>query len=663
MKITSEGNVVVGGSTTATIARMEVSSDLSAGAITDTALFYQNSTSNPTIGQGVRVYLAANKSVTRAAAIQANVTSGTNGHSLSLLTNANGAAPTEKLIIDPIGNITQASGNFTAPNIYANTALVSGTVTANTALNAGTANVTGTIYVGGISANGAITQTVNSNTSFTNMSLGNINTGTLADTRFQLSNGGNSTTYIIRGQNYALGGQANWGIIAHGGTAPFTIYVGGAERFRLNGDGSINMITSGTTMYVPNLQSNTSVTATTSVIGGTITSNGAATIRGSTNTNGLVTSTLGGTVGYTQLTTGDATHSGYISFYSQFPYRQGYIGFSSTNNSTTDTGTVPFVIGNSNFTGNVIVGSSTAAVLTDEKLRVIGNTVIGSTNNPSLKLSLDAVPTVNLAIASETFQGRTTTGVYSAASSIVTYAAEAWNTTRSSGYLSFNTTTRGQLAVSEKMRIDANGDIYNFSGNTIVPKTSGYGIKVDPAAPTYPWADLLCPIIVRGVGATDPSWNTFRNGIKSYQFTVNDEYWTTVHLPHDLVPNSNVYWHTHWAATTAPTSGGVAWGFEMSYAKGHQQGAFPASVTNSVFQTANTTAYTHHIAEMQISTPGGSATLLDSNLLEPDGMILIRTYLLSNNIAPAQEPFLFQSDMHYQSTGIGTKQKAPGFYT
>jgi hypothetical protein len=219
--------------------------------------------------------------------------------------------------------------------------------------------------------------------------------------------------------------------------------------------------------------------------------------------------------------------------------------------------------------------------------------------------------------------------------------------------LGTSTTTKTYLA----------GDVYPAS-SIVMPKTAGNGIKVDPSAPTYAWQDLLGPIIVRGTGiATDPTLNTFRNNLRAYQFTVNDYVEVMFHLGHDYVPGSDIYMHTHWALSTAgTTSGGVTWEFETTYSKGHDQAAFPASKIVTVTQNASTVQYQHMIAETAISSAGGSATLLDNSLFEPDGIFMIRVRLTANTVNGGPEPFLFMADMHYQSTGIGTKQKAPNFY-
>jgi hypothetical protein len=203
----------------------------------------------------------------------------------------------------------------------------------------------------------------------------------------------------------------------------------------------------------------------------------------------------------------------------------------------------------------------------------------------------------------------------------------------------------------------------NDSGYLILPKTSGYGIKVDNTTPTFGWNDLLGPINIRGTGANDPAWNVFRTNIRAYQFSVNDEVWITYHMPHDWVPGTDMYLHTHWAHNSATvTSGAVTFGADITFAKGFNQQAFPATKNITWSQTASTTQYQHMVAETQITVAGGSATQLDTNTLEVDGLILVRLYVSANTVNGTPEPFIFTSDIHYQSSGIATKNRSPSFY-
>ena len=201
----------------------------------------------------------------------------------------------------------------------------------------------------------------------------------------------------------------------------------------------------------------------------------------------------------------------------------------------------------------------------------------------------------------------------------------------------------------------------------IVDKASGNGIKVDTAAPTFGWRDLLGQIRTRGVGGNDPTDSTYNGNIKGYKFAVNDECWANYHIPHDYVKGTDIFLHFHWSHIgTLVTGGNVTWGADITYSKGHNQAAFPASVNTTVVGNASTTQYQQIITEIQLSTSGGAAGQIDTDDLEPDGVIMIRGYLSANNITVSggavPDPFLHFKDIHYQSTNIATKDKVPDFY-
>lgn len=207
----------------------------------------------------------------------------------------------------------------------------------------------------------------------------------------------------------------------------------------------------------------------------------------------------------------------------------------------------------------------------------------------------------------------------------------------------------------------------HFGAFTANHEYENTGIKVDIDDPAFPWHDLLGDIQARGTGPTDPNWATYRGNIKQYQFTVGDEVWNIYHIPHDYVPNSALYLHVHWShIATTVTGGSVTWGWDVTYAKGHNQAAFPATVNPTLVCDASTTQYQHIISEFQLSDVSPSGTQIDSTQIEPDGVILLRTYLSANDITVSgggtPEPFLHYVDLHFQSTGIGTKQKDPNFW-
>lgn len=226
------------------------------------------------------------------------------------------------------------------------------------------------------------------------------------------------------------------------------------------------------------------------------------------------------------------------------------------------------------------------------------------------------------------------------------------------------------------------GDTPAFNGtiltdNLVLSKTSGKGIKVDVVAPTFGWADIIGNLVIYTPGVSDPTFTIYRGNIKEYRFSnaVTNEIFFNFHIPHDHVPNTDMYAHVHWSQITVDTGGAAAvpgvakWYFEISYSKGHgiAGGAadpFGAPITTSVTQQASTTQYGQMIAETVITDNG--ASLIDVSRLEPDGVIQMRMYRNPADAADTlnQEPFVHYCDLHYQTTGvIGTKQKSPDFYT
>lgn len=206
-------------------------------------------------------------------------------------------------------------------------------------------------------------------------------------------------------------------------------------------------------------------------------------------------------------------------------------------------------------------------------------------------------------------------------------------------------------------------DTISINDNIIMSGTTGEGIEVDITTPTFGWQDMISSIKIRGIAATDPSYAIYRNGIRGYQFALNDIVWNEFHVLHDYVPSTDLYIHVHWSHTSAAvTTGSVTWSFEITYAKGHDQAPFPATKTITVTQNGSTTQYQHMIAEVAFTAATADATHFDRDDIEIDGLVLVKTELTANSLNAATDPFVHFIDIHYQTTNIGSKNKAPNFY-
>lgn len=197
-------------------------------------------------------------------------------------------------------------------------------------------------------------------------------------------------------------------------------------------------------------------------------------------------------------------------------------------------------------------------------------------------------------------------------------------------------------------------------GSLVLPKDSNTGIKINTASPEFGYQDILGQIELRGSGSNDPTFSIYTGtGFRAFQFsaTVMNECFIVFHIPHDYVPGTDVFFHVHWSnAAATPNTGNVIWGFEYTYARGYNQQAFPASSTVTVTQVCPATRYQHNIAETTAATIAN---------LEVDGLLLVRMYrdAAAGGDTCTDAVFAHTADLHYQSTGVPTKNRNYPFYT
>lgn len=204
----------------------------------------------------------------------------------------------------------------------------------------------------------------------------------------------------------------------------------------------------------------------------------------------------------------------------------------------------------------------------------------------------------------------------------------------------------------------------------VLPKEQATGIKVDDETPTWGWRDLIGYMIVDSSGANAASLVPFDGGlVRRWAFSATDKEDFEYHIPHDYVPGSDLFIHFHWAHNGTAINGPIVATLAYTYAKGHNQANFSAEKTTTItYNTVNiatTPRIRHRIEETPLSTPGGSATLLNTNDIEPDGVIGLNftmTTIPSISGGSPNLPFVFFVDVHYQSTNMATKQRSPNFY-
>lgn len=205
--------------------------------------------------------------------------------------------------------------------------------------------------------------------------------------------------------------------------------------------------------------------------------------------------------------------------------------------------------------------------------------------------------------------------------------------------------------------------------NIIFQKASGKGIKIGTTAPTFGFADLLGDQFSKNTGATKPVLTAYNGVVQAWKFSAGDEAYITYHIPHDYVLGTDIFLHIHWSHIGTFVSGGtLTFKATSIYAKGHNQAAFTGTPAAGTFAgTPSTTQYQHILTETQYSASSPLGLQVDTDLLEPDGVIELTFEVDANNLTVSEgavpDPFVHYVDVHYQTTGlIGTKAKAPDFY-
>lgn len=171
------------------------------------------------------------------------------------------------------------------------------------------------------------------------------------------------------------------------------------------------------------------------------------------------------------------------------------------------------------------------------------------------------------------------------------------------------------------------------------------------------WRDIEGQITVRVVGSGRPTWAQIGGTIYyAYQFATGDQCWVYYHIPHDVVPREDVYFHAHWITDGTDTNT-VRWLFDATHAHGFDQEAFSfgsPEVAATVDQAGPGVQYQHMIAE---------TTGQDLGIAEPDGLVAVRiTRLPNGGTDNADAVFLLLADIHYKSDSKATPGKAPDFY-
>lgn len=209
------------------------------------------------------------------------------------------------------------------------------------------------------------------------------------------------------------------------------------------------------------------------------------------------------------------------------------------------------------------------------------------------------------------------------------------------------------------------GDV--MTGNLGLPAAPGSGLTVQSQ---YGWRDLTGEVIPRSGASNQPVLKAFRGNVREYTYQAGDTGDCRYHVPHDYVPGTDLFIHVHWSHNGTAISGTMDFQFEITYASGHQTGTFIAPIvvhaTASNLAISNAPQYQHRVTEIQITGATTTASTIARSAIEVDGMFLVNftanTIPSISGSSVANLPYIMTVDLHYQSTSVGTLNKAPNFY-
>ena len=207
-------------------------------------------------------------------------------------------------------------------------------------------------------------------------------------------------------------------------------------------------------------------------------------------------------------------------------------------------------------------------------------------------------------------------------------------------------------------------------GSVTLAKTSGVGLKVDIATPTFGWRDIIGAVNPKASGVGAPTRAVYAGAnIADYSFAANDVCDFCFHIPHDYVPGTDLHFHIHWSHNGTSITGNAVFTVYHTYASRTLAGTtiFPAEKTNTVTwattDIATTPQYAHRVDEIAITSAAGSATKTANTLIEVDGLLVVNLKLTGlPTIGGGGKLFIHTCDIHYQSTNMATKNSAPSYY-
>ena len=175
------------------------------------------------------------------------------------------------------------------------------------------------------------------------------------------------------------------------------------------------------------------------------------------------------------------------------------------------------------------------------------------------------------------------------------------------------------------------------------------------------WADLTAILNnSNAAGLSPPAWKSMgANGHYGLHFTAGESAFCVFHVPHGWAGTLS-YPHVHFLVDIALTAGDtITWKLHYTVARrGHEHHTGESLTGARTTLTLTYTADGNEVAGEHIVIEDDTQTI---DMLEVDALVIMEVEMDAATVTGTEEIFGLMCDIHYESDGMLTKEKAPKF--
>ena len=209
-------------------------------------------------------------------------------------------------------------------------------------------------------------------------------------------------------------------------------------------------------------------------------------------------------------------------------------------------------------------------------------------------------------------------------------------------------------------------NMFNFFNTAL--GTVGTGRKIGRTSPTFGYRDWEGTFRPDPSGGDSPTTVNYCLNTRLPVYSTGDKFDIDIHVPHDCVPGTPLYFHPHILLNGTGASGNVTLQIGICHVLGDGRGAETpqASISKTVvYPVDGLVLQQSAVIDTEFMVSGGGVGLLDSDMILPDDNMVFSCEVTGTPTVTGgnNASFIPNFDIHAQTTGeLGTKGRAGNFY-